>query len=683
MPIPSHLLSLPALSRKFLILLMAVLVGLSVLVYCLARPLVRSASADVIPGARNIVTRWLPDAANTGGLSIAQIAELDRAGAFVPMPPAGEMPILNSRSWDGRWFFFEISNSQSEHERAVLDLVWQNYDLATLYRQTEDGRWITTTSGGGLAPSTPGNSRRMMAFDLLLTPRETQRLYLHVQDFTRLPDQFLFWPRQDDFLAWERFEFAKSIGMICLLIPLIAYGMFAYATLHQRDHLDYVGIVVLTAAYRLLAGTPSWLQVVWLNSPWHELALGTLSVLIHVCYCRFTRSIFDLPKKDPACDRWARRVQWSLLGCAVLLPLPFWPSGMIVTVTVLIVIIIVVELFLLGVGLRRWRAGVEQAPFFVLSLGVIVFARIQVLVSGPQNLLKFDEQVLITVLCLGVGLLGLALANAYRHRLVLREHLVLRSTYTRHLEEDVKERTRVLQTLSERLSATVAERDRILAIIGHDLRGPASSLQSLGRILAHDAHAFSPAEMVELAHDIEQTCAMQLELLNSLLTWGEVHAGQARKPQSVAVREIVAAAWKPVATLAQEKNIQFTDTCPSGVHVLADVTLIQTILRNLLANAIKFTRAGGHIEAGGRLLVSRQVELWVRDDGVGIAPERLRTLLSGPVESQPGTQEEQGAGVGLSLCRDLARAVGGTLRLESEPGKGTTAFLTLPAAGPR
>lgn len=683
MPIPSELLSLPALSRKFLVLLMALLVSVSIWVYWMARPLVRSDSALTIPGAPGIVAQWLPDSANPGGLSFSRILELDRAGAFVPIPSPEEIPELNARHLDGRWFSLKITNPEAAYARSVLDLLWQNYDRSTLYQQQPDGTWASAVSGGGHAADDPRRSRRMVGFDLLLAPRETRQLYLFVEDYIRLPSQFQLWPHQDDFLAWERFEFAKSVGMICLLIPLMAYGMFAYATLHQRDHLDYMAIIVLTALYRLLTGTPSWLQGLWLDSPWHELFLGVLSVLIHISYCRFTRSIFDLPKKDPACDRWVRRIQWSLLGCFVLLPAPFLPGTMFNVVSLLVALLTGVEIFLLGVGLRRWRAGAEQAFIYVLSLGVIVFARLQVLVSGPENLVLFDEQVLITVLCLGVGLLGLALANAYRHRLVLSEHLKLRSGYTTHLEAEVEGRTQVLQKLSRRLTATIAERDRILTIIGHDLRGPASSLQSLVRILAHDARSFSPEALAGLSRDIEQACATQLELLNNLLTWGGVQAGHGRKPQILKVSDAIAVSWKPLAHFAQEKKIQFTNTCPPDLRVLADAPVVQTILRNLLANATKFTREGGSIQAGGRLEPSGAVELWVRDNGVGIDAKRLGTLLAGPVQSRAGTNEEQGAGLGLSLCRDLARAVGGDIRLESEPGQGTTALLSLPGVPPQ
>ncbi len=227
--------------------------------------------------------------------------------------------------------------------------------------------------------------------------------------------------------------------------------------------------------------------------------------------------------------------------------------------------------------------------------------------------------------------------------------------------------------------AQVAERDRILTIIGHDLRGPANSLKSLVQLLADNAATFTPKELADLSRKIDRACSLQLELLDSLLTWGRAQAGQGWEPTSVMASEALEAAWGPLASLAGEKNIGMTDASPAGVNVLVDPPLLQTILRNLLVNAIKFTRPGGRIEVGGRLLKPGMAELHVRDNGVGIAPERLSSLLGGVVESTPGTWSEQGSGLGLRLCRDLARKAGGGIRIESAPDHGTTVFLTLPA----
>lgn len=675
----SHIVSLPAPSRSFLLILVVLLVGLGASAYWVARPLVRSLPAEPIPGAPEVTATWLPDAANRGSLSITDAVALDKSGAFVAMPPPETVPVLNARYLDARWFCFRIQSRLSRHDKVVLDLVWQNYDRATLYQQRADGGWDERNAGEMVRPGDPTRSSRLMAFDLLLPPDRATTVYLRVQDFTRLPAQFQFWPRQSDFLRWERFEFAKRVGMLCLLVAMLAYGLFSYAMLYQRDQLHYVWIVLLNAVSQVLSPALGGL-VIWVpGSPVREMVFGAIGGMIILCFCWFTQRFFNLAKEDPKGNRWVVYAQWVLFSAVVLAALPLWPGTAFVNLMTVMTLFTGVLMLLLGIGIRRWRSGVPQAPLFVLALVLIIFGRLQFLIKGPDVVVRYDEQVLISMLCNGASLLLLALAAAYRHRLVMEEHLALRASYTHRLENDVAERTRVLQDLSERLKATVAERDRVLAIVGHDLRGPTMALQSLTHILAEDATTFTPDQLADLSREIDQACSLQLELLNSLLVWGGVQSGHGRKAHPVDVREAAEAAWKPLAAFAVGKNIMLVDACPKDLRVMADASLLQTILRNLLANAIKFTRPAGRIEIGGRLLSSGVVELSVRDDGVGIEPGRLQTLFDGAVESLPGTNAEKGTGLGLSLCRDLVRAVGGDIRLESEAGRGTLALVTLPA----
>jgi signal transduction histidine kinase len=450
--------------------------------------------------------------------------------------------------------------------------------------------------------------------------------------------------------------------------------------LHQRDQLIYVGIVLLNMVYAFFDPITGGQLFILPGSPWREMLFGAVGGLVLIGYCRFTLKFFNLPAHDPVAERWMKRTQWALLSCAVLIVLPFWPGTAFANLATVTTVFLGAQIMLFSVGVRRWRAGVPLAPLFVLAIGIDMFGRLQFLAKTPDVVSRFDEQVFVFSLCKSGCLLFLSLAAAYRYRLVIDAHLALRNDYTARLERDVADRTRVLQSLSERLTATVVERDRILAIVGHDLRGPAGSLQSLARILAHDAVTFTPEEMASLSREIEEACGVQLELLNNLLVWGGAQAGHSLAADSHLVSDALAVAWKPLAAQAAHKQLALLNALPAGLKVKADAGLLQTILRNLLANAVKYTAPGGHIEVGGDVVASGQVEIWVRDNGTGIAPDRLAALFHGPVESITGTRDERGAGLGLRLCRDLARLADGDLRLESELGRGTTARVTLAGA---
>jgi len=276
-------------------------------------------------------------------------------------------------------------------------------------------------------------------------------------------------------------------------------------------------------------------------------------------------------------------------------------------------------------------------------------------------------------------LILLALALAWRYRLITDEADRLRSEYTSRLEREVAQQTGELRAMNDSLTAANRDKDRVFSILGHDLRGPAQMLSGLSRELAAAPGSITVAERAGLATEIEEACQAQLELLDNLLLWGRTQSGAApMTAQPASAVDIVEAATGALAQAARRKGLRLVATVDFGLIVLADARAAETILRNLIGNAIKFTAASGSITVRGIKLGS-YAEITVSDTGVGIAPEQFDQLLTQPVRSQDGTAAEKGSGVGLTLCRDLARGSGGDLKISSELSKGTTAILTLPA----
>jgi signal transduction histidine kinase len=133
---------------------------------------------------------------------------------------------------------------------------------------------------------------------------------------------------------------------------------------------------------------------------------------------------------------------------------------------------------------------------------------------------------------------------------------------------------------------------------------------------------------------------------------------------------------------AEKKNIKLVSDVPEDVKVYADREMMNTVVRNLVNNAVKYSQPEGTIEL--RISISDHVaEIRVRDEGIGIAPENQEKLFR--IDSKfklPGTEGEKGTGLGLTLCREFAEINGGHIRVESKEGAGTTFFVTVPLSAP-
>jgi signal transduction histidine kinase len=180
---------------------------------------------------------------------------------------------------------------------------------------------------------------------------------------------------------------------------------------------------------------------------------------------------------------------------------------------------------------------------------------------------------------------------------------------------------------------------------------------------------------------MDQTAQNVYRLLETLLDWGRSQTGAlVLSPQAQLVRFLVDEALEPLEESFHRKGITVT-TELDYFQVLADRDTVVTILRNLLSNAMKFTKTGGQVTIGAREVADR-VEISVADTGVGIPPHRIPLLFHLENKlSTPGTNREPGTGLGLILCAEFAQKNGGSLRVNSVPGEGTTFCLDLPSAG--
>jgi signal transduction histidine kinase/DNA-binding response OmpR family regulator len=223
---------------------------------------------------------------------------------------------------------------------------------------------------------------------------------------------------------------------------------------------------------------------------------------------------------------------------------------------------------------------------------------------------------------------------------------------------------------------------KFLSNVSHEFRTPLNSIISLARMLMDRIDGDLSGEQLKQIRYIESSARVLQDLVNDLLDLAKVEAGKIRmRPKRFEVHELFSALkgmLKPLLADNTSVNLLFDDT-DDLVPLRTDEGKVSQILRNLISNAIKFT-PDGSVRVSATMLPGEEVEFVVADTGIGIAPEHHETIFKEFSQVDNPLQDKyRGTGLGLPLCRNLAKLLGGSIWLESELGKGSTFFVRIPA----
>ncbi|RSK49358.1 sensor histidine kinase [Hymenobacter rigui] len=254
-------------------------------------------------------------------------------------------------------------------------------------------------------------------------------------------------------------------------------------------------------------------------------------------------------------------------------------------------------------------------------------------------------------------------------------------TKLRRSRTELADNHRALEEVTKELRQLAASKDRLYAIVAHDLRGPVTSFAGVTELIDFYLKQGDEEGLRRLPSLVRQSAYQLNHLLDNLLNWAVNQTGElAFRPERLLVQELYHEATHLYANAAEAKQITLHTTCPPQLAVWADTHMTQTILRNLVGNALKFTPPGGTITLMAELRDTGTVALCVQDTGAGMAPTQIATLFSPEGTASPLRGPRSGTGLGLLLCRAFVNRQGGTLSIESAPGQGTTVCVLLPAA---
>ncbi|MBO6946755.1 MAG: sensor histidine kinase [Rhodospirillales bacterium] len=266
-----------------------------------------------------------------------------------------------------------------------------------------------------------------------------------------------------------------------------------------------------------------------------------------------------------------------------------------------------------------------------------------------------------------------------RLRLNFNEMAETVTAHTTALSEEVAERTQELQQKHDELLTLNRQKDKFFSIIAHDLIGPFSSLIGVSDYLKNRAEHLSREKIVEYSGDLNDAATNLHQLLENLLAWSRLQQGDLRfAPVATDLPTLLTETASLLRPMIEQKSIDLVLDLPGQFVATVDPNMIETIVRNLIGNALKFSNAGSRI----KLSLTRSGDsacISVSDQGIGIPREILEKLLDlGASTSRKGTAGETGTGLGLQLCMEMIELHGGGLKIESEQGKGSTFYIYFP-----
>ena len=237
----------------------------------------------------------------------------------------------------------------------------------------------------------------------------------------------------------------------------------------------------------------------------------------------------------------------------------------------------------------------------------------------------------------------------------------------------------MLRETRKELEALNDQKNKFFSIIAHDLRSPFTSLLGFSDFLIDDFDELSEAEKKDFLGQINTTIKNVLELVNNLLDWSRIQFNKIEFFQAeIPLHDIIISAFQSLKMSALNKKIELKSDCPDGLKIFADENMIETVIRNLVNNSIKFTGRNGVVEVRAKER-KEDVLIEIIDNGVGMKKDIADNLFKlGLKISTAGTADEKGTGLGLLVCKEFVEMHKSTLTVNSELNKGTVISFALP-----
>lgn len=267
----------------------------------------------------------------------------------------------------------------------------------------------------------------------------------------------------------------------------------------------------------------------------------------------------------------------------------------------------------------------------------------------------------------------------YSARIILLNGL----PYLLNVITDITSRIRIEKELEQKnmeLEMSNQERDKLFSIIAHDLKGPLGSMMSLTEIMTEKTEIIEPDKMTDLVKALHNTSKNVYALIENLLDWSLMKRGRFDfKPKTFQAKKAILDVVSGLSGMAKNKSVNIEISVPSDLIFQADLKMFQTILRNLVSNAVKFSNPNGMVTISVQDTSEGMIQISVTDNGIGMEPDLIKQLFQIDANvGRQGTDGESTNGLGLVLCKEFVEKHQGNIWAESESNKGSAFHFTIP-----
>lgn len=577
------------------------------------------------------------------------------------------------------WIKVSLSNSSTKGTW-YLEIPAPYLEFVEFYQQTND-HWQKTTGGYYLPHSQRGVSHTGFAFPLQFNANSTNTAFLKISGNS---------PKNIPIFAIEKERFNEKVrvedvgyGMFFgVMIVMILYNLVIFITLRDLNYLIYVFMIAsslsIFSAASGYGGKYLWPNHPMINFYAGRFSLGIMAILISVFSRRFLET-----------KRYSKVVDTML---AAIIPVSI--VAIILVSTKLVssagnnLLSVATPLFLIS-GIVCWVKGNKNASYFVAAWAVYLVGGLSLTLrnSGYLNYNFWTTHLAEIGAACETFLIALALSNRYtqlkkgneeaQNAFIdqLQRNQLLQQKATVDLEDKVQERTKEIKAQNAKLSRLNLLKDKLFSILSHDIKSPLSQLS--GALYLVERDMITKEEIKEIMPRIRGDLANNETFLNELLEWAKSQLdGRRISPTETNLQEHIDSVITLLLPQADAKKIKLLNLVQQSAFVFVDIDMIKSVIRNLIANAIKFTDTFGKVE----IFISindRFTTVSIKDNGRGIKEKDRLNLFSTQIFTTRGTANEKGTGIGLLICRDFVENNGGTIWVESEEEKGSIFSFTV------